>query len=166
MKKMLFSAMGVALLVSLLAGLGSVVLASPAESRQVSARVYEDVTEAAPASVSVSQDEAAAEAIEQAVIIRRSSQKPVELAAHTADDGPEPGEEHGGDACGDYADGDKLALKIAAAAEFLGLSPEEITTQVQAGKRLYQIAADQGADVSAFKDAVHAVIGECGCGSH
>ena len=74
-----------------------------------------------------------------------------------------------GAGCGGYADPEKFAAKVAAAAEFLGMTPEEIVAQVQSGKRLYEIAAEQGVDMDAFRDAVHAAVNEeggCGCGSH
>ena len=150
MKKVLYGMTGIAVIALLLAALGEAALASPVASissdgpvAQVS--VDEPIKEAP---VSIVQDEVTAQAL-------------------TDDDDPE--DEHAERGCGGYVDPDKLALKIAAAAEFLGLAPEEIAAQVEAGKRLYEIAEEQGVDLQAFRDTVHAAIGAeggCGCGSH
>jgi hypothetical protein len=173
-KKVLFGVTGIAVIVLLLAALGGAALASPAESvpsdipeAPVSVGVDEVVREAVPTVVSIVRDEITAEAVELPVGKRYISQKPVNVQALTDDDDPE--DEHVEGDCGGYVDSAKFALKIAAAAELLGLAPEEIIAQVEAGKRLYEIAAEQGVDVQAFKDTVHAAIGadgECGCGSH
>ena len=174
MKKVLFGVTGIAVIALLLAALGGAALASPAESvpsdipeAPVSVSVDEVVKEAVPAVVSIVRDEIAAEAVELPVGKGHSSQKSINVRALTDDDDPEGEHPEGG--CGGYIDSEKLVLKIAAAAQFLGLTPEEIAAQVQVGKRLYEIAAEQGIDVQAFKDTVHAAIGadgECGCGSH
>ena len=172
MKKVLFGVTGITLIALLLAALGGAALASPAESvpsdiPEAPVSVDEAIKEAAPAVVSIVRDEVAAEVVELPVVKRLISQKPVNVQALTDDDDPE--DEHPEGDCGGYVDGDKLALKIAAAAQFLELAPEEIAAQVEAGKRLYEIAAEQGVDVQAFKDTVHAAIGAaggCGCGSH
>ena len=171
MKKVLFSVMGIALIVLLLAALNGVVLASSEKSMPsviLDERVGNDLTrivrersagvkEETPAVVNVVQDESAEQAVELPVAVELPSQE-------LEDDGPEG--EHAEGGCGGYADPEKWAIKIDAAAELLGLTPEEIVAQVQAGKRLYEIAAEQGADMAAFRDTVHAAIGGCGCGSH
>lgn len=156
-KKILFGVTGIAVIVLLLAALGGAVFASPAESvpsdipeAPVSVSVDEVVKEAVPAVVSVVRDEATAEVVELPVGKGHISQKPVNVRALADDDDPE--DEHPEGDCGGYVDSEKFALKIAAAAEFLGLAPEEIAAQVEAGKRLYEIAAEQGVDVQAFRD--------------
>jgi hypothetical protein len=173
-KKVLFGITGIAVIALLLAALGGAALASPAGSvssdipeAPVNVSVDEGVKEAVPAVVSIVRDEVTAETIELSVAKGLISQKPANVPALTGDDDPE--DEHAEGDCGGYVDSDKFALKIATAAELLGLAPEEIIAQVEAGKRLYEIAAEQGADVEAFKDTVHAAIGAdggCGCGSH
>ena len=174
MKKVLLGVTGITVIVLLLAALGGAALASPAGSipsdipeEQVSVSVDEAIKEAVPAIVSIVRDEVTAEVIELPAMKGLISHKPVDVQALTDDDDPE--DEHPEGDCGGYVDSEKFALKIAAAAELLGLAPEEIIAQVEAGKRLYEIAAEQGVDVQAFKDTVHAAIGadgECGCGSH
>lgn len=180
MKKVLLSVTGIALMVVLLAALGGVALAAYSEepmsfnilkeqaSDDLNMIVIEQsagVKEEASTVVNAVQDEIAEEAVELPVAENLSSQ---ELEDDDSED-EHPEGEHAAGGCGGYADPSKLAAKIDAAAEFLGLTPEEVAAQVQAGKRLYEIAAEQGADVEAFKNAVHAVVNEtggCGCGSH
>lgn len=69
-----------------------------------------------------------------------------------------------------YGQGDKWAIKIAAAAEVLGMTVEEIEAEVQAGKSLPAIAQVQGVEVQTLRDAVHSAMRaagySCGCGSH
>jgi hypothetical protein len=63
---------------------------------------------------------------------------------------------------------DRWAIKFAVAAEVLDMTVEEIEAEVQAGKYLPQIAAEQGVDVQTLRDAVHGAMNEAGysCGSH
>jgi hypothetical protein len=121
--------------------------------------------------VNAVQNEVAEKAVELPLAVDLPSQERVAEQDAPGDDpeGEHPEGEHVEGGCGGYADPAKLAAKIDAAAGFLGLTPEEIAAQVEVGKRLYEIAAEQGADVDAFKEAVHAVVNEaggCGCGSH
>ena len=172
MKKVLLSVTGITMIVLLLAALGGAALASPAESvssdiPEAPVSVDEAIKEAAPAIVSTVRDEVAVKAIELSVVKGLIGRKQGGVQVLTDDDDPEGEHPEGG--CGGYIDSEKLVLKIAAAAQFLGLTPEEIAAQLQAGKRLYQVAAEQGVDVQAFREAVHAVVNEnggCGCGTH
>jgi hypothetical protein len=171
-KKVLFGVAGIAVIGLLLAALGGAALASPAESissdiPEAPVSVGEVIKEAVPVVASIVRDEVAAEVVELPVGKGHISQKPVSV--HALTDGDDPEDEHSEGGCGGYVDSEKFALKIAAAAELLGLAPEEIAAQVEAGKRLYEIAAEQGVDVQAFRDTVHAAIGAeggCGCGSY
>ena len=65
---------------------------------------------------------------------------------------------------------DRWAIKFAAAAKVLDMTVEEIEAEVQAGKWLPQIAAEQGIDVQTLRDAVHGAMNaagySCSCGSH
>ena len=175
MKKVVLGIAGVALLAVMLAAAGGVALASgeePAISSvsEVQASSDVDIVSSEPAEiVNEAQDEIAVEVVEAPTT--------VDSAVVQADDDPgdeSPGEDHdeedrAGAGCRGHADPEKLAAKVEVAAELLGMTPEEIIAQVQAGKRLYEIAAEQGTDVDAFRDAVHATVNEdggCGCGSH
>lgn len=168
MKKVLYSMTGIAAIALLLAALGGAVLAAPVESVPSAVPVVQVSVDApvkeAPASIVRNE---VAEAVDLPVMKGHIDQNPVNVQVLTDDDDPE--DEHAEGDCGGYVDPDKFALKIAAAAEFLGLSPEEIVAQVESGKRLYEIAEEQGVDLQVFKDTVHAAIGAdggCGCGSH
>jgi LysM repeat protein len=173
LKKVFLSVTGIALIALLLAALGGVVLASgekPVPVDVIEVQVSDDlaeiviepsadVIEETPVVVNTVQEEIAEEAVE------------LPVAENPSDEDPE-GEDHDEGGCsggGRYANPEKFAAKIDAAAEFLGMTPEEIAAQVQVGKRLYEIAVERGVDVDAFKEAIHAVVnenGECGCGSH
>ena len=176
MKKAVFGIAGVALLTLMLAAVGGVALASgeePATSSVPEMQVSSggDIVSTEPDEiVNGAQDEIVVEAVQPPAVAALS-----DVLLSDDDPGDErPEDEHdegnlasGG--CGGYADPEKFAAKVEAAAEILGLTPDEIISQVQSGKRLYEIAADQGADLDAFKDAVHAAVNEeggCGCGSH
>ena len=69
-----------------------------------------------------------------------------------------------------YGQGDRWAIKIAAAAEVLDMTVEEIEAEVQAGKYLPTIAVEQGVELQTLRDAVHSAMKaagySCGCGSH
>jgi hypothetical protein len=168
LKKVLFSVTGIALIVLLLAALGGVVLASGEEPAPVDAIEVQisddlaeiviepsaDVIEEAPVVVNTVREEIAKEAVE------------LPVAENPSDEDPE-GEDHDEGGCsggGRYANPEKFAAKVDAAAEFLRMTPEEIVAQVQAGKRLYEIAAEQGADKDAFRETIHSVV-DCECGS-
>ena len=173
MKKILLSVTGIALIVLLLTALSGVVFASgeePAPVDAIEVQVSDDLAEIVI--------EPSADVIEKAPVVVNAVQEEIveevvelPVAENSSDEDPE-GEDHDEGGCsggGRYANPEKFAAKVDAAAEFLGMTPEEIVAQVQAGKRLYEIAAEQGADVEAFKEAVHAVVNEgggCGCGSH
>jgi hypothetical protein len=176
MKKAVFGIAGVALLTLMLAAVGGVVLASgeePATSSVPEVQVNSgvDVVSAGPNEVvNEAQNVIVVEAAEPAADVDVA-----DMVLSDDDPGDEaPEDEHDeGDrvegGCGGYADPERFAAKVEVAAELLGMTPDEIIAQVQAGKRLYEIAAAQGADVDAFKDAVHATVskdGGCGCGSH
>lgn len=176
MKRVLLSVTGIALIALLLAALGGVVLASGEESASIDVieeQVSDDLTEvASEQSAGVKKAPSVEEAVEPPAVEDLPSQEQVVDQEILADDDPEdehPEVESVEGGCGGYADPVKFAAKIDAAAEFLGMTSEEVAAQVQAGKRLYEIATEQGADVEAFKEAVHAAVSEyggCGCGSH
>jgi hypothetical protein len=175
LKKVLLSVTGIALIVLLLAALGGVVLASgkePAPVDVIEEQVSDDLAEVVSESAGVKKAPGTKEAVEPLAVENLPSQEQVVDQEILTDDDPEDEHPEGESAeggCGGYADPVKFAAKIDAAAEFLGMTPEEVAAQVQAGKRLYEIAAEQGADVDAFKEAVHAAVDEvggCGCGSH
>ena len=176
MKKAVFGIAGVVLLTLMLAAVGGVAPASgeaPATSSvpEVQASSGVDIVSSEPGEVvDEAQDGIVVEAVQPPAVVDLSD-------AVLSDD--DPGDEapedehdegdHAGGGCGGHADPEKLAAKVEVAAELLGMTPEEIIAQVQAGKRLYEIAAEQGTDVDAFRDAVHATVNEdggCGCGSH
>lgn len=112
-------------------------------------------------SVSVVEDEIAQEAAAPAV-------EEVLVTEELSDETISPAVEHLTDGCGGNADAEKLKAKIDLAAEILGLTPEEINTQVANGLRLYEIAAAQGYDMEAFKQTMHSTFGGdgCDCGAH
>jgi hypothetical protein len=176
MRKLLLGVTGIALLLLLLAVAGGVALASgeePVASDVVEVKVSNDVDTVSTeldVVVNEAQDEITVEVIEPPAAVDASD-------VVLSDD--DPGDEHPEDkhdeedhaegGCGRYADPAKFAAKVNVAAELLGMTPDEIIAQVQAGKRLYEIAAEQGADADTFKDAVHAAVNEgggCGCGFH
>lgn len=180
MRKLLVVA-GVALVVLLLVSLSGAAFASP-QAPVPSIPLGEEIAAGSRASVSpddalAGQDiapevvDVAAEPAASQVILQDEGDDP----PGTGDEHPEAGDDHpeGQHAEGAYghgnANGEMLTIKVNAAAEFLGLTSEEVIAQVEAGKWLYEIAEEQGADVEAFVEAVHAAIGDaggCGCGSH
>jgi hypothetical protein len=176
MKKAAFGIAGVVLLTLMLAAVGGVALASgeaPATSAVSEVQVSSDAD-----IVSSEPDEVVNEAQSEIVVEVVHSPAVVDVSDVVLSD-DDPGDEHpgvkhdegdhAGGGCGGYADPEKFAAKVEVAAEILGMTSDEIVSHVQAGKRLYQIAAEQGVDVNAFKDAVHAAVNQddgCDCGSH
>jgi hypothetical protein len=68
-----------------------------------------------------------------------------------------------------HGQGNMWTIKIEAASKVLGMTVEAIQAELQAGKSLPTIAAEQGVDVQALRDAVHGAVraaGGCSCGSH
>jgi hypothetical protein len=107
-------------------------------------------------------------------IAQEANEPPVEdvlaVQAETDDDpdGDASGEVHFSEGCGGEFDPARFQAKIELAASILGLTVEQITSQVESGMRLFEIAAVQGHDMEAFKQTIHSTLGEdgCACGTH
>ena len=175
MKKLIFSGVGVMMLVVLLVVQGGTALAASVETAtsavpegqsrdDLDLNTHESSLGVQIEASSVVEDAIVPEAVELSV-----EEDPI--AEELTDDDPDsdpPAEGHLAEGCGGDFDPARFKAKIELAASILGLSVEEITSQVESGVRLYEIAAAQGHDMEAFKETIHSTFGEdgCGCGTH
>ena len=171
MKKLMFSGIGAVMLVVLLVVQGGTALASSGASTTVLEASDDLALNTQEINVGV-QVEASSVVVD--AIAQEADEPPVEdvlTEQAVPDDDPDgdaPGEVHLAEGCGGNPDPERLKAKIELAASILGLTAEEITSQVESGVRLYEIAAAQGYDMEAFKQTIHSTFGEdgCGCGTH
>ena len=169
MKKLMVSGIGVVMLVVLLVVQGGTALASSDASTTSTILETSDDLDLNTQESSVGVQVEAPSVVEE-VIVQEADEPPVEdvlTEQAYSDDDPDsdaPGEVHLAGGCGGNADPARFQAKVELAASILGLTPEEIISQVESGVRLYEIAAAQGYDMEAFKETIHSTFGEDGCG--